>query len=213
MNLYYENTLYPLQNKILAAIDSLDLPFYLTGGTALSRGYFNHRYSDDLDFFVNQEKSFVTYAEKIVQKLALFDLQINTRSDSFYSLIVDKILKIDLVSDTGGYYGEVNKNPLFSRWDNQENILANKLSALVSREEPKDVADIWVIGKNNRIDWPAIFGSANSKAVGIFPPTVAEKLKTFPLELLDKIKWVKVVPKREVFVADLAVIIRQILAL
>jgi len=31
-------------------------PFYLTGGTALSRGYFNHRYSDDLDLFVNNHK-------------------------------------------------------------------------------------------------------------------------------------------------------------
>ena len=51
---YYEESLYPLQNKILRAVNGLSSPFYLTGGTALSRGYFNHRYSDDLDFFASQ---------------------------------------------------------------------------------------------------------------------------------------------------------------
>ncbi|MDR0646755.1 MAG: nucleotidyl transferase AbiEii/AbiGii toxin family protein [Elusimicrobiota bacterium] len=29
--------------------------FFLTGGTALSRAYLRHRYSDDLDFFVNND--------------------------------------------------------------------------------------------------------------------------------------------------------------
>ena len=50
MNSYYKDTLYPLQDKVLKLIDSLQTPFYLTGGTALSRCYFNHRYSYDLDF-------------------------------------------------------------------------------------------------------------------------------------------------------------------
>ena len=31
-------------------MQGLALPFYLTGGTALSRHYFAHRYSDDLDY-------------------------------------------------------------------------------------------------------------------------------------------------------------------
>ncbi|HPK45112.1 MAG TPA: nucleotidyl transferase AbiEii/AbiGii toxin family protein, partial [Spirochaetota bacterium] len=36
---------------MLNCVKNLNLPFYLTGGTALSRGYFNHRYSDDIDLF------------------------------------------------------------------------------------------------------------------------------------------------------------------
>jgi len=32
--------------------------FYLTGGTALGRFYLNHRYSEDLDFFVNADPEF-----------------------------------------------------------------------------------------------------------------------------------------------------------
>ena len=34
---YYSNTLYPLQDRVLALFKGS--PFYLTGGTALSRGY------------------------------------------------------------------------------------------------------------------------------------------------------------------------------
>ena len=30
-------------------LKTLNQPFYLTGGTAVSRGYLHHRYSDDLD--------------------------------------------------------------------------------------------------------------------------------------------------------------------
>ncbi|MDR1421550.1 MAG: nucleotidyl transferase AbiEii/AbiGii toxin family protein, partial [Coriobacteriales bacterium] len=35
-------------------VQSCKTPFYLTGGTALSRIYYAHRFSDDLDFFVNR---------------------------------------------------------------------------------------------------------------------------------------------------------------
>ncbi|MFA5806633.1 MAG: nucleotidyl transferase AbiEii/AbiGii toxin family protein [Melioribacteraceae bacterium] len=46
---FYENRLYPLQDAVLGLLDQER--FYLTGGTCLSRFYFNHRYSEDLDFF------------------------------------------------------------------------------------------------------------------------------------------------------------------
>jgi predicted nucleotidyltransferase component of viral defense system len=49
---YYEEKLYPLQNGVLSILSQSGTDFFLTGGTALSRGYYNHRYSDDLDFFL-----------------------------------------------------------------------------------------------------------------------------------------------------------------
>lgn len=52
---YYRDQLYPLQDKVLYCIDKINTPFYLTGGTALSRCYLDHRYSDDLDFFQNHK--------------------------------------------------------------------------------------------------------------------------------------------------------------
>ena len=46
-------------------IDLAETDFYLTGGTALSRVYLKHRYSDDLDFFINNSNKFSTFVNKI----------------------------------------------------------------------------------------------------------------------------------------------------
>ena len=191
MNSYYNDTLYLLQDKVLKLIDTLKTPFYLTGGTALSRCYYNHRYSDGLDFFVNKNLNFIKYSGEIIFSLSKdFEVETIIKSESYVSLKLNKILKIDLVNDVQFRYGDLQEKEIFSKVDNIENILSNKLSALISRDEAKDVVDIWVIAKSNKIDWKDIFLSANSKAVGIFQPDVAKRLVEFPIELLNRIKWV-----------------------
>jgi predicted nucleotidyltransferase component of viral defense system len=50
---FYVNKLYPLQDAVLKSIGSINNGFYLTGGTALSRLYLKHRYSDDSDDILN----------------------------------------------------------------------------------------------------------------------------------------------------------------
>ncbi|MBI5144835.1 MAG: nucleotidyl transferase AbiEii/AbiGii toxin family protein [Candidatus Omnitrophica bacterium] len=62
-----QNILTALQNKFiqcLSAHKSLNVKFYLTGGTALAAYYLKHRYSEDLDFF----------SEENVEPLAIKDL-------------------------------------------------------------------------------------------------------------------------------------------
>jgi predicted nucleotidyltransferase component of viral defense system len=189
---YYTDTLYPLQDKVLRLVDTLESPFYLTGGTALSRFYYNHRYSDDLDLFVNRVDNFADLADKLLGKLRdEFEVRVLSRSADYSSIEVGSQLKVDLVNDVEFRFGEVESRDIFSRVDNVENILSNKLSALIGRDDPKDVVDIWVIAKHKTVDWKEMFVSANSKAVGIFPPEVAQKLVDFPLKLIDKIKWVE----------------------
>ena len=63
---YYFKKLYPLQDKIFQVLNKLDTDFYLTGGTAASRGYLNHRFSDDLDFFVNDDNRFGLWVERVI---------------------------------------------------------------------------------------------------------------------------------------------------
>ena len=47
---------YPFQDNFLKFLDNQNQgQFYLTGGTALSRFYYQHRYSEDLDFFSGAE--------------------------------------------------------------------------------------------------------------------------------------------------------------
>lgn len=189
MNMYYEETLYPLQDKVLALIDSAATPFYLTGGTALSRFYYRHRYSEDLDFFVNTYERFTQDAERILLLFKDIDLTVTSRTDTHFSLFVQNVLKIDFVNDTGRYPSKLRRVAEFSKVDTPERILANKLSALVGRDDPKDVVDLWVVATHETIDWRSIFTDISSRAAGVFPPFIAEKISSFPLELLDVIKW------------------------
>jgi predicted nucleotidyltransferase component of viral defense system len=63
--------LYLMQDKFLPFMHNLGLPFYLTGGTALGRFYLNHRYSEDLDFFVNADPLYQGYIGELKKKSRL----------------------------------------------------------------------------------------------------------------------------------------------
>ena len=64
-NRFYSK-LYAVQDEVLKLVQDENVDFYLTGGTALSRGYLNHRYSDDLDFFINKASDFKLQVERVV---------------------------------------------------------------------------------------------------------------------------------------------------
>lgn len=53
MSADFYNRLYQFQDVVLNLVGQSNTTFYLTGGTALSRCYFHHRYSDDLDLFLD----------------------------------------------------------------------------------------------------------------------------------------------------------------
>jgi len=96
--------------------------------------------------------------------------------------------------------------------DNIHNILSNKISALVTREEIKDIVDVVFIAKNFSVDWKEIFRSANSKSAGIFPPTVVKKMGEYSLSNLSYIKWVKE-KKLDQFEKDRDSVIRDIIGI
>ena len=66
---FYVDTLYPLQDQALWAITRTGTGFYLSGGTAASRGYLQHRFSDDLDLFVNDDERFGLWARQAARSL------------------------------------------------------------------------------------------------------------------------------------------------
>ena len=68
---YYRESLYPFQDGILEIVKRIGVPFYLTGGTALSRHYTPVRYSDDLDLFVNRDPEFSNWAERLYPELEI----------------------------------------------------------------------------------------------------------------------------------------------
>ncbi|MCK4799049.1 MAG: nucleotidyl transferase AbiEii/AbiGii toxin family protein [Spirochaetes bacterium] len=137
-------------------MNSLNTPFYLTGGTALGRGYFNHRFSDDLDFFVNKRDDFGSITSLIINKLDQFQKEFillkeaSVSSKDFFQIQLKKndlLLKIDFVNDISVRFGDFVVNDKLGKIDSLENILTNKITALF-RYEPKDIADIWIISKN-----------------------------------------------------------------
>ena len=61
---FYLERLYPMQDRVLSRLAPIETGFYLTGGTAASRGYLHHRFSDDLDFFVNDRGQLTIHADR-----------------------------------------------------------------------------------------------------------------------------------------------------
>jgi hypothetical protein len=205
---YYQDKLYPFQDEVLAIIDSAEVDFYLTGGTALSRCYLMHRYSDDLDLFVNAHSEFKTQTSKIVSLLnhAQWRCTVSTTSDTFARVLLESAddpalsLKIDFVDDVPSHYGDVIGSRIYSRVDSWRNILSNKLCAL-SRLEAKDIVDILFIAKRYLFTWEDIIGEAREKDLWVDPISICKIIGTFRPELLETIIWIEPVDYSEL--ADL----------
>jgi tRNA nucleotidyltransferase/poly(A) polymerase len=74
---FYSDKLYPFMDRVLSLIRKAETTFYLTGGTVLGRHYLHHRYSDDLDLFVNQAPDF---REQVTKTLEVLRARIPSRS-------------------------------------------------------------------------------------------------------------------------------------
>lgn len=182
--------LYALQDEVLKSVFSVEQEFYLTGGTCLSRFYVEKRYSDDLDFFTNQSSRYAFALKNIKQALqAKFDTRIEVESKDFARYRVDGLLQIDFVNDIAFRYKDVVVDERGFLIDNIENILSNKLTAVVGRDNPKDIFDIYLISKYYKVNWRDIVDVAHKKA-GFSDEELIIRLKSFPKELLSEIKVV-----------------------
>lgn len=218
MTSFYPDKLYPLQDKVCQHVNRLrgELELYLTGGTCLSRGYFNHRYSDDLDFFYHNRVEGIQIINKLITQLetifSVENLVSQVPGQTFHSIRINDLLKVDFVCDVGKHWKNfTTTSKLYPLLDNPENILANKISAILDRDEVKDVVDIWVICKNIPINWVSIFTGVGTKAAGVLPPLVAKRLNEFPLDWLNKIEWIISPPTPKQFKHDIQDIVDAIL--
>ncbi len=169
------------------------MPFYLTGGTALGRFYLEHRFSEDLDFFTNSNSRYSEYISVLKKKIGEqffvnLDASLFTEDFTRFFIVEDDLsLKIELVNDVEYYSGEPAIFP-FGLLDTPLNILANKLTAIVGRDEPKDVFDIVHIAQNYSFAWPEIFSHSKQKSV-INEIDVEKRMVSFPVEWLENVHW------------------------
>lgn len=203
----YFTKLYPLQDAVLASFAATETEFYLTGGTAASRGYLNHRFSDDLDLFVNDDSRFGLWADRLIASVAdrpEWDVSVGLRDLRFVRFSVTShgpTLKIELVNDVPSRVGQVSAHPVLGRLDTAENILANKLTALADREEPKDLADVWGFCVRMGLSLPKALEGAHGKAAGLFPVDLARPLLGATPSDWELIRWIEA-PPAEDFLAD-----------
>ena len=139
--------LYRVQDKILDIIFSEESIFYLTGGTCINRFYSEKRYSDDLDFFTSDNNLFRENIRRMYNIFGENKISIEQVADSkdFVRIIVDDILKVDFINDRTFYYGKTLQSEKGHILDNAMNMLANKLSAVIGRDEPKDIFDLFLL--------------------------------------------------------------------
>ena len=181
--------LYELQDRVLELVFAQENEFYLTGGTCISRFYWPARYSDDLDFFTNQSPRFAFAVRRIINALSQqFELLREVEGREFVRLRVNNSLQIDFVNEPTARQDEPTLTPQRFFIDTIPNILANKLTAIMGRDNPKDIFDLLLIMQQSRIDWPQVLAAAHQKAV-FSNEDLAARLKSFPVASLNQIKF------------------------
>lgn len=198
--------LYKTQDKILDLVAKENLDFYLTGGTALQRFHYNQfRFSDDLDFFLinngiknHTPKEFNDFIS-ILQDNNI-DFEIKVSNQYFTQLCIkENNLKIDLVNDY--VFHEKNdyvklENGLLI--DSIQNIFVNKLETSISRDEPRDLFDIYTILTNNTMNIEKSFDILIKKT-NMEPKDIINKLKNIKIE---QIQYNKINTKNDFILKD-----------
>ena len=174
--------------------------FFLTGGTALSRAYYNHRYSDDLDFFVNQDEDYLIQMKEVFFKLKedgfFWDPVVDFISyETFTRLNVrwsksEVALKLDFVNDSTAHVGEITSTNIYYRTDCIRNILSNKLTA-VYRFAAKDIVDIREIALRESVNWSQAINDARKKEAGVELTLISQIMTGMPQSEFDTIAWTK----------------------
>jgi len=147
---FYEKLLYPFQDEIFSLIQTERC--YLSGGTCLSRFYYNHRYSEDLDFFYDgyqfpKAEFEITFREIINRIGEQFKAELTVDGEYFKRLFVykkDVALKIEFIFENFKTVGTRKKIKEISI-DSKENIAANKITTIYARKTAKDFFDLYFL--------------------------------------------------------------------
>ena len=147
--------------------------FYLTGGTALSRFYFHHRESYDLDLFTqNQDLDFsslIIEIQKIAASLHL-DIINQVTTNTYHQFIFENEnkdrLKVEFVKDIPVRFGDMQMFGTI-RVDSLENIGSNKILAVFGRTDHKDFIDLYYLLKQTDFTLDHLISLAKRKDVGL----------------------------------------------
>ena len=198
---------YKLQDDFLKIFfsESFASDFYLTGGTALSRFYLNHRLSDDIDLFTQNQKIDFSHVNslvlRILDKLKLKIVKQVTTNTFLQYITEDQnrgTLKIDFVKEIPVHFGEFKMLGKI-RIDSLENIGSNKVLTIFGRKDAKDFIDLFFILQKTKLKFDYLYNLATQKDLGLSEFYLAnsmrqiEDISIYPKMLveLDKTRLVK----------------------
>jgi predicted nucleotidyltransferase component of viral defense system len=125
--------------------------FYLTGGTALAGFYLNHRYSEDLDFFSENEFDILQVdiaLKKIKEKQGILriDFQQSYNRNLFFLHFPGEIIKTEF---TYFPFPRIEKGPekYGIQIDSLIDIAVNKLFSIYQRTQARDYIDLYAFIK------------------------------------------------------------------
>ncbi len=173
-----------LQNDFLREFFAREHRFFLSGGAALVGFYFGHRETLDLDLFTLEDEleNGFRLAGEVAKELGASVESIQTSPDFRRILLTrgDEAIVIDLVRE---YVFQISpEKPVINniRVDAPEEILANKLCALLSRSEIRDLIDVREL-ENAGFDLEAALEAAAKKDSGLTPAQLAWVLNQIKL--------------------------------
>lgn len=178
-----------LQEQVLDAFFADTSGFYLTGGGALAGFYLKHRETRDLDLFTHDG---VAFQARVLALPAWaqehgFILTTQMEAPAFHRTLVSDgtdAVVVDLVHDASPQLGldpvVVEHIPL----DPLSQIFVNKITALVGRQEERDIVDVVFLERQGfRLEDQ--IESALAKDGGCTPATLAWLLEPWAAQLPD----------------------------
>ena len=127
-------------------------PFFLTGGTALSAFYLQHRYSEDLDLFTLDSDAFdrvPLYVADTATRLtaSVASLQTAPQFHRYRLSRKGKSVIVDFVREVVPQISEEKNRFEGILVDTLDDITANKICTVVSRAEIKDYIDLYFLAR------------------------------------------------------------------
>lgn len=141
--------------------------FYLTGGTALAVFYLHHRYSEDLDFFSEEEIDFLNLdaaVKKIKERLNIsrLDFQQSFNRNLFFLHFGEETLKTEF---TYFPFPRIEKGNAENGVviDGLLDIAVNKLFTIYQRVQARDYIDLYLIVKQKKLTITDLIAKAKTK--------------------------------------------------
>ena len=206
------------QREVLRAFFARERGFFLTGGAALAGFYLHHRTTDDLDLFTDQADAFERGPHVLGGVASSLGAKLDVRMDApdfkRYTLSrSDDVVVVDLVHDRVPQLAPQKAEMEGVRVDSVDEILVNKITALVGRQEERDLVDLYFLeqaGHQVEAALPAAFakdGGCTPASVawllsqteipdGIVlpPPLTVEALRAYARDLVKRLRRLALPP-------------------